>query len=223
MCCHDKVNEVPSNHSVALRICELVCDKLERKGMLKDYNQIFFDQLNEDMIEEFECAPEDFNKYIWLPHHAVKKDDPSSTFPVRPVFNCSLKSDKRKLSLNESAYVGINLMQDMAALLMLFRTNKFTLLGDLRKAFLQIKLKLQRDRNRFCFFLQIGTKLKCFRYKTIIFGFCSSPFILNYVLKYIARQGPQDECAELIKTKFFVDNLISASGAFRGYVCDRQR
>ena len=208
---HDNVNQVPPNHNVALKICDIVSDKLERKGKLESYNQIFFDQMNEDVIEEFECASEAFEKYNWLPHHPVYKDDPTSTFPARPVFNCSLKSDKTKPSLNEAAYVGINLMQAMAALIMLFRTNYYTLLGDLRKAFLQIKLKLESDKNRFCFFLKVGNKLKCYRYKTIIFGFCSSPFILNYVLKYIARQGPQDECTEIIKNKCFVDNLASTS------------
>lgn len=208
---HDNVDQVPSNHNVALKICDIVSDKLQRKGKLEPYNQIFFEQLKEGVIEEFECAPEDFEKYNWLPHHPVYKDDPTSTFPARPVFNCSLKSEKTKPSLNEAAYVGINLMQDMAALVMLFRTNKYTLLGDLKKAFLQIKLKLERDRNRFCFFLRVGNKLKCFRYRTIIFGFCSSPFILNYVLKYIARQGQQDDCADMIRNKFFVDNLATSS------------
>ena len=208
---HDNIDQVPSNHNVALKICDIVSNKLERKGKLESYNQIFFDQMKEGVMEEFECAPEDFIKYNWLPHHPVYKDDPTSTFPARPVFNCSLKSDKSKPSLNEAAYVGINLMQDMAALIMLFRTNKFSLLGDLRKAFLQIKLKLESDRNKFCFYLRVGEKLKCYRYKTLIFGFCSSPFILNYVMKFIARQGPQDECSEMIKNKFFVDNLVSTS------------
>ena len=199
---HDNIEQVPSNHNVALKICDIVSDKLERKGKLESYNQIFFEQLKEGVVEEFECAPEDFENYKWLPHHPVYKDDPTSTFPARPVFNCSLKSEKSKPSLNEAAYVGVNLMQDMAALVMLFRTNKYILLGDLKKAFLQIKLKLERDRNRFCFFLRVGNKLKCFRYTTIIFGFCSSPFILNYVLKYIARQGQQDDCAEMIRNNF---------------------
>ena len=208
---HDNIEQVPSNHNVALKICDIVSDKLERKGKLESYNQIFFEQLKEGVVEEFECAPEDFENYKWLPHHPVYKDDPTSTFPARPVFNCSLKSEKSKPSLNEAAYVGVNLMQDMAALVMLFRTNKYILLGDLKKAFLQIKLKLERDRNRFCFFLRVGDKLKCFRYTTIIFGFCSSPFILNYVLKYIARQGQQDDCAEMIRNKFFVDNLATSS------------
>ena len=205
------VNDVPSNYDVALKICNLVSSKLERKGELEAYNQIFKDQIKEDMVEEFECPPSEFGRYNWLPHHPVYKQDDNSTFKTRPVFNASLKSDKNKPSLNESAYQGINNMQDMLALIMLFRSNKYSLLGDLRKAFLQIKLKLLEDRNRFCFFLREGNVLKCYRYKTLLFGFCTSPFILNHVLKYIADLGNQDDCASMIKNNFFVDNLAKTS------------
>ena len=205
------VNDVPSNHDVALKICNIVSNKLDRKGELEAYNQIFKDQVKEDMVEEFECHPSEFGRYNWLPHHPVYKQDDNSTFKTRPVFNASLKSDKNKPSLNESAYQGINNMQDMLALIMLFRSNKYSLLGDLRKAFLQIKLKLIEDRNRFCFFLKEGNVLKCYRYKTLIFGFCTSPFILNHVLKYIADLGNQDDCANMIKNNFFVDNLAKSS------------
>ena len=31
------------------------------------------------------------------------------------------------------------------------------------------------------------------------------------MLKYIAKLGPQDECAEMIRNKFFVDNLATTS------------
>ena len=206
---HDNVDDVPSNQNISIKICELVSKKLEAKGELESYNQLFFDQVKEDMIEEFECDPANFKDFNWLPHHPVYKDDATSTFPARPVFNCSLKSDKSKPSLNEASYVGINLMQDMASLIMLFRTNKFSLLGDLKKAFLQIKLKLLKDKNRFCFFLKVGNNLRCFRYKTIIFGYCTSPFILNYVLKYLDKLSPQDECTKMIREKFFVDNLAT--------------
>ena len=96
---------------------------------------------------------------------------------MRPVFNCSLKTQKDKPSLNEAAYAGINLMQDMLELQLLFRTEDFVLLGDLKKAFLQIKLKSERDKNCFCFFVRDGERIRCFRYTTIIFGFISSPFM----------------------------------------------
>ena len=204
---HDNVDDVPSNFEICLKIAEKVYDKLEVNGEVENYNQIFFNQESEDQIEEFECLPENFKNHNWLPGFPVYKDDATSTFAVRPVFNCSLKSDKSKPSLNEASYVGINLMQDMAALLLHFRTNSYTLLGDLKKAFLQIKLKSIKDRNRFCFFLKVNGKLRCYRYKTLIFGYCASPFILNYVLKYLANLSPQDECTEMIRNNFFVDNL----------------
>ena len=207
---NEKINDVPSNHNIALKICDLVAAKLERKGTLDSYNQIFLDQEKEGVIEEFNCTPDQFGNYNWLPHHPVYKEDQNSSFKVRPVFNCSIKPDKTKPSLNEAAYVGVNLMQDLVKLLMCFRTNKYTLLGDLRKAFLSIKLKLPADKNKFCFFVKFGNTLKCYRYKTIIFGFCSSPFILNYVLKYIAKQNVQDECSKIINECFFVDNLATS-------------
>ena len=39
---HDNIEQVPSNAHVALKICDLVSSKLERKGKLEHYNQIFF-------------------------------------------------------------------------------------------------------------------------------------------------------------------------------------
>ena len=74
------VNDVPSNHDVALKICNIVSSKLDRKGELEAYNQIFKDQVKEDMVEEFECHPSEFGRYNWLPHHPVYKQDDNSTF-----------------------------------------------------------------------------------------------------------------------------------------------
>ena len=71
-----------------------------------------------------------------------------------------------------------------------------------------IRLKEEHDRNRFCFFLKRGDDLECYRYKTIIFGFVSSPFILNYVLQHHAAQYPADTCSWMLKNNFYVDNLV---------------
>ena len=155
----ENITEVPSNYQVALKVLDRVCTKLSKTGNLDRYNQVFFEQRNHDIIEEFDCVPEDFSKYIWLPHRPVYKDDDQSTSKIRPVFNCSLKTRKDKPSLNEASYSGVNIMQNMLMLLFKFRTNSKVLLGDLEKAFLQIRLKLERDRNRFCFFLKDGDKI----------------------------------------------------------------
>ena len=91
---------------------------------------------------------------------------------------------------------------------MLFRTNNFCFLGDIRKAFLMIKLKSNFDRNKFCFLLKIREEIFVNRFTTIIFGFNASPFILNYVLQHHINSFPNDECTEMLRAGFFVDNLI---------------
>ena len=198
---HDNIDQVKSNHEIALKVLDNVSRKLEAKNQLDDYLNIFKQQESEQILERIKVDPKDFNKYIWIPHRPVIKTDEQSTTKMRPVFNCSLKT-KGSPSLNEASYVGINLMGDMLELLMHFRTNKFVFLGDLRKAFLMIKLKSIRDKNRFCFFMKDGDELICYRYTTIIFGYNASPFILNYVIKHFANFFPNDECSEMIRIFF---------------------
>ena len=63
----------------------------------------------------------------------------------------------------------------------------------------------------FVFILRRGNRLACYRYKTLIFGFNSSPFILNYVLKHLADKYPPDACSRMMKENLFVDNLVKTS------------
>ena len=142
----DKINSVPSNHEVSLSVLNRVVNKLERQNLFEDYAKVFKEQEQEGIIERFEVSPEKFNDYIWIPHRPIIKTELQTTTKIRPVFNCSLKT-RGRCSLNEAAYPGINLMGDMLELLLKFRSNKYVMLADIRKAFLMIKLDQQKDRN----------------------------------------------------------------------------
>ena len=74
-----------------------------------------------------------------------------------------------------------------------------------------IRLAKIEDKNRFCFFLFLDNKLRCFRYKNIIFGYVASPFILNYVIKYHVSKFIQDKYSEVLLQHFYVDNMIYSS------------
>ena len=206
----NKINQVPSNYQVALKALDRTVKQLDPKQLTDQYFNCFFEQEKEGIIKRFEVSPKDFSKYIWIPHRPVFKTDDQCTTKIRPVFNCSLKVNGG-CSLNEAAYSGINLMGDMLELTLLFRSNKYVLLGDIRKAFLMIKLISESDQNRFCFFAREGGKLIAFKYTTLIFGYNASPFILNYVLKHHANAFPADPCTEMLKNNFYVDNLIKTS------------
>jgi len=203
----DKINKVDSNHRVALAVVNKVVQNLTSRGLYGDYTEVFHQYLTDGIIEKINVDPSDYHKYVWIPHRPVVKMQDQVTTKVRPVFNCSLKTSSSP-SLNESAFTGIDLMTSLLRLLLIFRTNKIALIADIKKAFLMIKLKEEADANRFCFFWRKDGELICYRYKTIVFGYTSSPFILNYIVKHHVEQYPQDECSKILGSQFYVDNLI---------------
>ena len=102
-------------------------------------------------------------------------------------------------------------MKNIVKLSFYFRSNPCTVLSDIKQAFLQIRLARETDKNRFCFFMRDGDRLVTYRYKTIIFGFNASPFILNYVLKYHAEKYADDELSKILKENLYVDNMLVTS------------
>ena len=203
----DLVEKVHSNHKVALAVLNRVVNNLQEKGLLTAYQNVFHKQLEDGIIERINVDPKDFEKFIWIPHRPVFKDEVNVTTKIRPVFNCSLKTNKAP-SLNEAAYAGINLMGDIVKLSLYFRSNDLVMLSDIKQAFLQIMLAQEEDKNKFCFFMREGDKLVAYRYKTIILGFNASPFILNYVIKHHANQLANEEFTRMLKSNFYVDILI---------------
>ena len=185
---------------------------MQSKKLYKEYDDAFYQQEREGIIERIEESPDKFSEYIWIPHRPVIKMDEQSTTKIRPVFNCSLKT-RGSCSFNEVSYPGINLINDMLNLLLLFRTNKYVLLVDIRKAFLMIKLNSEKDKNQFCFFLKEGDKIICFRYSTLIFGFNSSPFIFLYIFRHHAQHFLDDPCTQMLKNNFYMDNLCKTGNS----------
>ena len=177
---------------------------------MSSYQAVFSQQLADDIIEEIDVHPDDYHKFIWIPHRPVIKTDANTMTKIRPVFNCSLKTNKDP-SCNEAAFAGVNLMKDIVKLSIYFRSNKHTMLSDIKQAFLQIRLASESDKNRFCFFMHDGDSLIIYRYKTIIFGLNASPFILNYVLKCQAEKYAEDEFSKILKENLYVDNMLVTS------------
>ena len=204
----DKIDLVPSNHFVALKVLDRTLSHLRKKGLTDKYQEVFDRQLADGIIEQIKVTPNNYDKHIWIPHRPVIKMEEQVTTKIRPVFNCSLKTDKDLPSLNEAAYPGIDLMGSILKLLFYFRTNKHVMVSDVKQAFLMVKLNNEDDKNRFCFFWKRGNELVAYRYKSIVFGYTSSPFILNYVIKHHAENYPADKCTEILTNNFYVDNLI---------------
>ena len=209
----EKLKKVPSNYGIALAVLDKVCNKLDKENLFSEYLGTFLEQENEGIIERFEVDPENYGDHIWLPHRPIIRKGPQVTTKMRAVFNCSLKT-KGNYSLNEAAYKGVNLMKNLWELIMLFRTNKYCMMGDIRRAFLMIKLSSIEDKNKFCFFMRENGKLIMFRYRTILFGFNASPFILNYIIKFHLSKYPNDLCNRMLNKNMYVDNVLHTGNTF---------
>ena len=104
-----------------------------RKNKLDEaYNEVFFQQEKNGIIERLNILPEEFGKFIWIPHRLVIKNTEQVTTKIRPVSSYFLKIHDN-YSLNEAAYPGINLINNLIKILLKFRMNKFVMLWDIKK------------------------------------------------------------------------------------------
>ena len=205
---NESINEVKSNYHVAKAVLERVVCNLRSKGLYESYDAVFQQQLKDGILEQINLDTIDYSKNVWIPHRGVHKTDETSTTKTRVVLNCSFKSGNSP-SLNEAAYPGVDLMQNLVKLLISSRTNNYLITADIKQAYLRIHLKLESDKNKFSVLWKNREgRLVAYRYRTLVFGFISSAFILNYVIKYHVDQYPRDSCSQILKNGFYVDNLI---------------
>ena len=196
---------LPTNYTNARGQLMHMWSKLKKnETMLQKYDQIIKSQLENKFIEKVE-EPVNHNIGHYLPHHAVKKD--SVTAPIRVVFNCSSKASKQGSSLNDCLYKGPNLTENLINVLIKFRVNPYAIVADISKAFLRIGLK--EDDRDFTKFLwpknpnEVNSPLEVYRFKSVLFGSCSSPFLLCTTLQHHFNKAG---CPEL-GSAFYMDNL----------------
>ena len=182
--------------------------KLDKeKDKLKEYASVHQKEIENDLIERVPLkelrSPVHFKHFI--NHFPVWKDD--STTKCRRVFDASLHA-KGKASLNDLMLKGSQLTPHILTTLLRLRLFPFLLCMDISKAFLRMAL-LPRDRNFTCFlardnWMDPNSPVSIWRFKSVLFGATSSPFLLNCTVADILKENKFDENLEV-----FVDNLFS--------------
>ena len=209
----DKVSRVRSNFNVTKSVLTKVITDLRKRDLFNEYNDVFQQQLEEGIIEEIDLNKINVYNHIWIPHRPVIKHEQHVTTKIRPVLNCSLKIGNFP-SLNEASYPGVDLLSDLLTLLFKIRTNAILAVSDVRKAFLQIRLSEDVDKNRFSILWQTQDgNLIAYRYRTLVFGLAASPFVLNYVLKFHIAKFQNDLTNLILNDNFYVDNLFMTSNS----------
>ena len=176
---------LPTNHDICYKRTRCMAKRLSPE-LRQIYDNIISDQLKRGFIEL--VVDDDNARGHYIPHHAVHKDSP--TTPIRIVYDCSCKQGKNS-SLNDCLDTGPSLINDMVEMLIRFRLHEVAIVSDIEKAFLNIQLS-ESDRNFTKFFwlsdpCDTESEFKVYRFKAVLFGSVSSPFILNAVIKSLIQ------------------------------------
>ena len=177
--------------------------------MEQAYSEIIEEQKAEGIVETADQPARGVDFYI--PHKPVIREEAAST-KVRVVYDASAKAHPNAVSLNECLYPGPPLQNILWNVLVPSRTHPVALVGDLKKAFLQVRTR-EADRDALQFHWRQGEHLniETLRFTRALFGLAPSPFLLGGVIEYHLDTWEEREphaVAEL-RRSLYVDDLLS--------------
>lgn len=202
---------LPNNKHGSLKRLENLVRKLEKQPqMLEKYDAIIQDQLTQGIVERVEEDPT--GKEFYIPHKPVVRETAEST-KIRIVYDASARAYDKAPSLNDCLETGPPLQNKLWSVLVRNRFHPVALAGDLKQAFLQVRIRNEdRDVMRFHWLKDLATKeVETLRFTRALFGLSTSPFLLGGVidqhLKNFQNAYPRE--VEEIKRSLYVDDLIS--------------
>ena len=149
--------------------------------MLSEYDAVISEQLEQGVVEK---APEKVEgKEFYLPHRAVVRE--AETTKLRIVYDAPTRAHSNAPSLNECLHAGPQLQNKLWSVLIRNRFHAVAVAGDLRKAFLQLRIReMERDVLRFhCVVDKHSKKVETLRFTRVPFGLAPSPFLLGGVIQ----------------------------------------
>ena len=179
---------LPVNKGLTLKRLQNTTRKLERMGKLDEYHTVMAQQLEEGILELVPEVPT--GKVIhYIPHQAVIREEAEST-KMRIVYDCSAKQNSQARSLNDCLEVGLALQPAIFDILLRNRMKPYCITGDIKKAFLQIKISPEdRGALRLLWYDNLKERnIVQYCFTRVIFGSGPSPYILGATLeKHIAQ------------------------------------
>ncbi|XP_052741090.1 uncharacterized protein LOC112045429 [Bicyclus anynana] len=173
----------------------------------EDYTKVIHEYLD---LGHMEIADNDIKNTVYLPHHAVIRND-KITSKTRVVFDASAKGSNFK-SLNDTLLVGPTLQKDLRTLIMNWRQYKIVLVSDLVKMYRQVLIADEHtDYQRIIWRDDPDEQYKSYKLLTVTFGTASAPYLAVRTLLQTAEDNKKDYplAAEITKTSFYMDDLLT--------------
>ncbi|XP_070851447.1 uncharacterized protein [Drosophila suzukii] len=163
-----RINSSPGNQPPSLKISKLK----------KQYEEFLDDYLQRGHMEQLTSAQvmDDPDTCVYLPHHAVIKQD-SLTTKCRVVFDGSGK-DSSGISLNDRLHIGPPIQRDFLGVCLRFRQHRYVLCADIEKMFRGIQVSRRHTNfQRIVWRKNENEPMLHFRLLTVTYGLAPSPFL----------------------------------------------
>lgn len=175
----------------------------------KNYVKVVEEYMELNHIEEVPEKEKD-NPAVYLPHHAVVREDKDTT-KTRVVFDGSCKGTNN-VSLNDDLLVGPTIQEDLRNLIMRWRLKLVCFVADIQKMYRAVLVKAEdTDYQRILWRSDPNKEVKDYRLLRVTFGTASAPFLAVRTLQQVSQDEGKDHPIEarIIKEDFYVDDLIS--------------
>ena len=202
-----------NNETGSLRWIQNFIAKLQKSpDLLETYDNIIGNQLKGGIVEKVDRnIPPNIPKF-YLRHKPVVRENAESK-KVRIVYDASARADNQSKSLNGYLEPGPNLQNQIWKMLVRTKFNPVAICGDLKQAFLQIRIQETcRDAVRFHWIKDRNPrKIEIYRFTRLVFGLTQSPFVLDATVQH-HLENYIDKFEELVKQTMedlYVDDLIT--------------
>lgn len=209
---------LPSNAEITKQRTHSMIRKLTADPeKLRMYNDIIREQQSWGFIKRVNNPDKNNGVCHYIPHRAVLKD--STTTPLCIVYDCSFKQGEQP-SLNDCLQPGPPFLNDLTGILLCFRLHKYAITADIEKAFLHVNLdQVDWDATRFYWLSNTDdpeSEFIVYRFKSVMFGATSSPFILNATLNKHLTWSTDQVSMDML-TNLYVDDLASGTSDVVNY------
>ncbi|XP_049886735.1 uncharacterized protein LOC126381282 [Pectinophora gossypiella] len=197
------------SYDIARRRLFALEKRLSSNPVLKvEYSNVINEYLTMKHMEV--CTDNNKSDAVYLPHHAVIREDKSTT-KVRVVFDASCKGFNGA-SLNGDLMIGPTLQPELRHLVMRWRCYPISLVADIAKMYRQVAVAYEdTDFQRILWRENPEEEIQHLRLLRVTFGTASAPYLAVRALQQVAH----DEGAEFplakdrVLTDFYVDDFMS--------------
>lgn len=179
----------------------------------EEFTNIIEEYLQLRHMEEVPNEEKDKEKCVYLPYHAVFREDKEST-KIRLVFDASCKGSNN-VSLNDELLIGPPLQEDLRNLIMRWRTKKICYISDIKKMYREILVyPLDADTyQRILWRTDDSEDFKEYRILRVTFGTACAPYLAIRTLHQLADDEGKNhpKVAQAIKEQFYMDDLMNGA------------